>query len=75
MIKSKNNLGLNEKIRFVWPANPWFIRGENFNHGTGAGVFEFGNANGSTNTNVSFRVITMLEKNSKCLKKNIENLT
>lgn len=53
------------RMWFVWHANPWFIRGTNFPHGTDAGVFAFDNTNGHANGNVSFRVVHTYYVNEK----------
>ena len=50
-------LGIKMMAWFVIPTNPWFKRGYHFNHGLGAGVFTFVNANGHADGNGSFRVV------------------
>ena len=42
---------------FVNPANPWFIRGGNWNNGSESGAFAFNNTNGNANSNNGFRVV------------------
>ena len=41
--------------------SPWFLRGNDFTHGTGAGVFAIGRDYGSMSTWVSFRIITKIK--------------
>ncbi len=46
---------------FVHSTLPWFIRGGDFNGGTGAGVFDFGSTNGGANGGVSFRLVLAIQ--------------
>ena len=42
---------------FTSSSTPWFLRGGRSNSSVGAGIFYFGYGNGSTYSNVSFRII------------------
>jgi len=45
-----------DQAYFVSSYNPWFARGGEYNHGLNAGMFAFGNTNGSHGV-LSFRVV------------------
>ena len=47
-------------MRFVYPIDPWFLRGSMFSGGTGAGVFAFGRSSGDDNLYYGFREPTIL---------------
>ncbi len=56
-------LGIKLYTWFVNRNNPWFLRGNGMNYGTGTGVFAFNNTDGTMNGNRSFRVLTMIIRN------------
>ena len=45
---------------FVAHWSPWFVRGQTYYNGLGAGVFDFGDANGNAHDNDSFRIVLSL---------------
>ena len=49
----------NDFAYFPYSANPFFLRGGNFNNGSGAGVFAFGDAGGGTSYYCSFRPVVV----------------
>ncbi len=53
---SKKNW-LNDYGSFVYPSNPFFRRGGNFNDGEGAGVFSVDDDDGNSYNTTSFRVV------------------
>ena len=47
----------NDEAWLVYFGGPWVVRGGNYPAGTGAGMFDFGSAYGSTGNNYSFRLV------------------
>lgn len=50
-----------KKCWFVSSWGPWFLRGNAFTHGSGAGAFAFGYASGSVSEYGSFRKFTKIK--------------